>query len=165
MRVLWAAVFLLATMAAQAEIYRCPQGKTTVFSDAPCDEKAEPYQAKTPLIVVPHEKAPDLAQQYDARIAREKKAIKAENADWNKKYKAKKAEEERLRAARIKGEVTQGMQPEEVRRCMGEPSEISRDEDRSNTHETWTYLVGREKTQVYFKDGVVSRTYHKKLRR
>lgn len=165
MRMLWLGILLLMADPAMAEIYRCPQGKTTVFSDKPCDASAEAYEPKTPLIVVPHKKAPDLAEQYDARIAQEKKAIQEENADWNKKYKAKKAEEERLRAARAKGEVTQGMQPDEVRRLMGEPTEISRDEDRSNTHETWTYLAGRDKTQIYFKDGVVSRTYHKKLRR
>lgn len=165
MRMLWLGIWLLAVNPAMAEIYRCPQGKTTVFSDKPCDASAEAYEPKTPLIVVPHEKAPDLAKQYDARIAQEKKAIKEENTDWNKQYKAKRAEEERLRAARVKGKVVQGMQAEEVLRLMGDPTEISRDEDRSNTHETWTYLVGREKTQIYFKDGVVSRTYHKKLRR
>lgn len=165
MRVLGAAVLFLTTMAVQAEIYRCPQGKTTVFSDKPCDEKAEPYQAQTPLIVVPHEKAPDLAKQYDARIAQEKKAIKEENADWNKKYKARKLEEARLSAARAKGKVAEGMKAEEVRQLMGDPVEVSRDEDSANTRETWTYLVGRDKTQVYFKDGVVTRTYHKKIHR
>ena len=92
-------------MPATAQVYRCPQGKTTVFSDKPCDNQSEPYQAQRPVIVVPHEKAPDLAQQYDERIAREKKAHEAENAAWNRVYKTRKSEEERLRAARSKRKV------------------------------------------------------------
>jgi hypothetical protein len=165
MRVSWVVMCLLLTTSAQAEVYRCPQGKTTVFSDTPCDDKAQPYQARNPIIIVPHEKAPDLSRQFDERIAREKKAIKAENAEWNKAYKLRKSDEARFSAARIQGKVVRGMDAEEVRRLLGEPTEISRDEDAGNPHETWTYLQGREKTQVYFKAGVVTRTYAKKSRR
>lgn len=165
MRMLWGTVLLLLAVPAMAQVYRCPQGKTTVFSDKPCDDKAEPYQAQRPVVIVPHEKAPDLAQQYDERLAREKKARDEENASWNRDYKARKAEEERLRKARLQRKVVQGMKADEVRRLMGEPVEISRDEDQKSTRETWTYLTDRNKTQIYFKDGVVTRTYHKKSRK
>lgn len=165
MRMLGIVVLLLITVPATAQVYRCPQGKTTVFSDKPCDSQSQPYQAQRQVIVVPHDKAPDLARQYDERIAREKKAGEAENAAWNRDYKARKTEQERLRAARAKRKVVQGMKEEEVRRLMGEPTEISRDEDRNNIRETWTYLQERNKVQVYLKDGVVARTYHKKIKK
>ena len=165
MRMLWIGIWVLAATPAMAQVYRCPQGNTTVFSDKPCDDKAEPYQAQRPVVVVPHEKVPDLTHQYDERLAREKKTRNEENAAWNRDYKARKTEEERLGEARAQRKVVQGMKPEEVRRLMGEPTETSRDEDRKNTHETWTYLVDHNKTQIYFKDGVVTRTYHKKSRK
>ena len=57
------------------------------------------------------------------------------------------------------------MKADEVRRLMGEPTEISRDEDRKNIRETWTYLQERNKVQVYLKDEVVVRTYHKKIKK
>ena len=74
MRMVLAALLLAAGFPSWAEVYRCPRGDTTVFSDRPCGDQAVPYQAQRPLVVVPHQKAPDLARQYDERLAREKKA-------------------------------------------------------------------------------------------
>lgn len=165
MRMLWIGILMLVATSAMAQVYRCPQGKTTVFSDKPCDDKGELYQAQRPVVVVPHEKAPDLARQYDERLAREKKARDEENSSWNRDYKARKAEEERLRKARAQRRVVQGMKADEVRRLMGEPIEIRRDEDQKNARETWTYRMDRSKTRVYFKDGVVTRTSHSKVRK
>lgn len=165
MRMLWLGVLLMVAGPAMAEVYRCSQGKTTVFSDKPCKEGDAPYQAQRPIIVVPHDKAPDLAKQYDEREAREKKARDEENVAWNRDYAARKAEEKRLSAARAKRKVVQGMKADEVRRLMGEPTEVSRDEDRKDTKEVWTYFQDRSKVQVYLKDGVVTRTYHKKSRK
>lgn len=156
---------LLWAGAVQAEVYRCPKQEATVFSDKPCDASAMPYQSPRPAVVVPHGETPDLARQYDQRVAREKRENAKADAEWNRQYKARRTEEERLATARRQRKVAEGMRADEVRRLLGEPTETSRDEDREHVRESWTYRQDGGKTQVFFKDGVVTRTYHKKSRK
>lgn len=164
MRLMGVFMLLLAGVA-QAEVYRCPKADTTVFSDRPCDAAAEPYRAPQAPVIVPHQKAPDLARQYDERVAREKRENAQSDAEWNRQYKARKSTEARLEQARRQRKVVQGMKADEVRRLLGEPTETSRDEDHEHVRESWTYRLDDGKTQVYFKDGVVTRTTHKKSRK
>jgi len=152
---------ILLPLVASAELYRCPKDGTTVFSDKPCSDDAQPYMPK-PIQVVPATKVPDLAKQYDDRVSKEVKERNKADAAWSKDYEAKKQQDETIRNARMAGKVVVGMTQQQVRDLLGDPQIHSRNENKNIVREGWTYKNrDGSRTIVYFKDGIVSSTASK----
>ncbi|MGH8541105.1 MAG: DUF4124 domain-containing protein [Stenotrophobium sp.] len=160
-----ALALLLLAQAAQAELYRCQQGGTTVFSDKPCAKDAQPYQPEHPIQVVPHIQAPDLAKKYDEDVQRGKKDRDQADSKWNKDYQTRKEQEQRLKQAHAKRKVVAGMTAREVRSLLGEPVNTNRSESAKGVKESWTYMDNGARLTVSFKDGVVTGTTHHKGRK
>lgn len=92
-------LLILASPLAGAEVYRCEQGETTVYTDHPCDEAAVPLKLAGSLSVVPtapgHAEIVTRNREYvDAR-----RAEIAENRRTAARLRAEAAERERAARA------------------------------------------------------------------
>jgi hypothetical protein len=145
-----------------AEVYRCQKDGSTVFSDKPCEADAQAYQPKQSIVVVPRDKTPDLAKQYDERTVKETQERDTANDAWNKDYEVRKKKEASFRDAGIKRQAVEGMSQQQVRDLLGNPQITSRNENLGVVREGWTYRNrDGSRSVVYFKNGVVSGTAHK----
>lgn len=162
-----AAVALAITFPAGAEIYRCELNGKLTFTDRPCAVGAEPLELKKPIEMETAPGEAQLARDYDRRLAREVRGRGQGTAERADAYAARKAKAERIRAARLKGRVAQGMTPQDVRYVLGEPQTVTQSESQGVSRETWTYKEAGGTTQtVQFKNGEVSssKTGRKKRR-
>jgi len=140
------------------EIYRCQIDGRTVFSDKPCGAAAERIDVPPPMIMPAGPKADLLgeAERRDQAAAARKAQAEAE---WTAEYEARKAQEEKLRAARIADEIVTGMTPEDVRRLRGDPVTVATSQSGKSQRMTWSYLLeDGSRLHVKFTDGVVSST-------
>lgn len=134
-----AALALLLTPIAHAQVYRCEKGGVTVFSDKPCAANAEAYRPAHPLQVIPHDEVPDAALKTDDKLERERKARDEDYAKANRQYQEKKQEDQRVRAAQAQGKVAVGMSAAQVRDLMGEPLTTRRQKRKGRETEVWTF--------------------------
>lgn len=149
---------LLPLGAGADEMFRCEKDGTIVFSDKPCAANAEAYKPK-PIQVMPAAKAPDLAKQYDERMARQTGDRDQANEAWNKEHQEKKQQQDRVRDARVGRKVVAGMSQQEVLDMLGKPQVTSHNENLGVVREGWTYKrPDGSRDIVYFKDGIVSST-------
>ena len=162
---LLATLALLLPWAAHAKMYRCDKGGTVLFSDKPCAPDAQPYRPKEIQVIPSVKDAPDLAKEYDERMARQTRERDKDNEAWNKAHETQKKKDEAVRAAWVKGKPAAGMSQQQVRNLLGDPLVTSHNENRGVVREGWTYVMpDGSRTIVYFKDGIVSSTAtkHKK---
>jgi hypothetical protein len=153
---------ILLPPCAAAEVYRCQKDGGIVFSDKPCEADAQTYQPKQSIVVVPRDKTPDLAKQYDQRSAKETQERDKANDAWNKDYQVHKKKEASFRDAGIKRKAVEGMSQQQVRDLLGDPQITSRNENLGVVREGWTYKNrDGSRSVVYFKNGLVSGTAHK----
>lgn len=149
---------LLPPVARADEMFRCEKDGTIVFSDKPCAADAEAYKPK-PIQVMPATKVPDLAKQYDERMARQTKDRDEANEAWNKEHQEKKQQDARIRDARVGRKVVAGMSQQEVLDMLGKPQVTSHNENLGVVREGWTYKKpDGSRDIVYFKDGIVTST-------
>lgn len=152
-----AGLLLVAMLPASAEVYRCVDGDRVRYTDQPCVAGEVPH-ALPPAVVLP---AP-VVDDADVEQAERRRAAAAErrndaDAKWTAEYEARKADQERLRRARGRGEVVEGMSMEDVRRLHGEPYDVSRARGGKAERETWNYvLAGGGRLGVTFTDGRVT---------
>lgn len=143
-------------MAAQAQVYRCEQDGAVRYTDKPCSNKAKPIDLPDPIVVPAGPKA-DLLGEAERRREAQRKARDQADAEWVEAHEARKAEEDRLRTARITRTVVEGMSPGDVRRIHGEPAVVSKRESASGARETWSYVLdGDRRLHVTFSEGRVS---------
>jgi hypothetical protein len=151
-----AAGALLVCGSAAAQVYRCEQDGVVRYTDKPCSSKARPIDLPDPIVMPAGPKADLLG---DARRRREagREARDEADAAFVEAHEARKAEEERLRDARISRTVVEGMSGDDVRRIHGEPAVVSKRESGSGSRETWSYaLDGDRRLHVTFSEGRVS---------
>lgn len=135
---------------AAAQVYRCEQDGVVRYTDKPCSSKSRPVDLPDPIVVPAGPKADLLG---DARRKRQagREARDQADAEWVAGHEARKADEERLRTARITRTVVEGMSADDVRRIHGEPAVVSKRETKSGTRETWSYaLDGDRRLHVGF---------------
>ncbi|MEQ1439606.1 DUF4124 domain-containing protein [Fontimonas sp. SYSU GA230001] len=152
----WLAAALLNVQAARAEVYRCEQNGSIRFTDRPCSPQAQAVDLPDPVVLPAGPKA-DLLGEAEARQRSARSARDKADADWLQEHERRKADEERLRAARNAGEVAPGMSADEVRRLHGEPAVVSHSRGKDGDRETWSYVLsdGR-RLHVTFIGGQVS---------
>ncbi len=157
LRVLLAVFAAAAAPPAPAEVYRCVVGGVTQFSDRPCQAGDAPLAVPQANVMPADRAAAPLAEQHDRRVQAGREARDAEDAAWRQDHEARTAEAERLRAARVRGEVVRGMSAADVRRLLGTPTKIDSDRDARGLRERWSYAdSGAGRVTVTLRDGVVS---------
>jgi hypothetical protein len=140
------------------EIYRCQVDGATVFSDKPCGAAAERIDVPPPMIMPAGPKV-DLLGEAERRDQRAAERKAKADAEWNAEYEARKAHEEKIRAARIADAIVTGMTPDEVRRLRGDPVTVATSQGGKSQRMTWSYLLDDgSRLHVKFTDGVVSST-------
>lgn len=158
---------LLAAAPASAQVYRCQQGDTTVFSDKPCAPGARTVEVP-PAIVIPSGPRVDLIEEGRKREQRESQASSAQRKaeeEWQAQHAQSRAAEERIHRGRAEGKVVEGMSPADVRRIHGEPTVVSRNQRGEANRETWGYLLDRTRMTVVFTDDKVSSVSTRELRK
>lgn len=149
-------VTLAAADVAHAEVYRCEQNGVVRYTDKPCNPRAQALDLPEP-IVLPAGPKVDLLGEASKRKQKQREARDETDAQWLEEHEARKADEERLRSARIDGEVVEGMKEADVRRLHGEPAVVSRSSGKNGDRETWSYVLGDgRRMHVTFVDGQVS---------
>lgn len=156
MNVAVAAILAAAALpVAGAEVYRCESDGVIRFSDRPCGKAAQTVNIKEPIVLPAGPKA-DLLEQAERRTQEDREARDQADAAWLELHEAQKADDERLRSARIHNEVAVGMSQADVRRMRGEPAVMSRGSSSSGDRETWSYVLDSgERLHVTFVDGRV----------
>ncbi|MEW6166248.1 MAG: DUF4124 domain-containing protein [Pseudomonadota bacterium] len=151
------AAALVAATAARAEVYRCRDDDGVVrYTDKPCSTAARPIDLPDP-IVVPAGPTADLLGEAQQREDTKRAARDEADAEWIEQHAARKAEEERLRNARVTATVVEGMTPADVRRIHGDPLVVSESRSAKGVRETWSYtLEDKRRLHVTFTDGRVS---------
>ncbi|MFP5306421.1 MAG: DUF4124 domain-containing protein, partial [Gammaproteobacteria bacterium] len=130
---------LVAATVAQAEVYRCSDsGGVVRYTDKPCGTAAQPIDLPDP-IVVPAGPTADLIGEAKERKDTKRAARDEADAEWIEQHEARKAEEERLRNARVTATVVEGMTPADVRRIHGDPLVVSESRSAKGVRETWSY--------------------------
>lgn len=142
---------------AQAEIYRCQQAGQIQFSDRPCAAGAQPAQLPPATVVMPEPGTADLAREHDRRTQQHLRARAAEDGDLQRQRQQQRGDEARIRAARQRGDVVQGMSAIDVRHLLGEPAQISTRSDANHGDtQIWQYRDGkRSGATVSLRDGIV----------
>ncbi|HEX4895928.1 MAG TPA: DUF4124 domain-containing protein [Solimonas sp.] len=138
-----------------AQVFRCQKDGVTVYSDQPCAPGARPTALPTP-VVIPATTPTDLVGEAAKRAQRKKVQQKAEDAAFQEAHAQQKADETRIREARIADKVVTGMTPADVRGIYGEPTVVSRNESGGKDRETWSYADDQRRWHVTFTDGRVS---------
>ena len=156
-RVLGLLLAVFAPVAHAEPVYKCEHDGKITYTDRPCVPDAQPHALPKAIVVEPPAKSEqDLARQHDARIQRETTGRDKENAEWVKAHQNRQDREDRVRKAIIERQVIKGMSTDEVRRSLGEPSNIRRTESHGSPKETWTYAGNGESRTVNFKNDEVS---------
>lgn len=136
---------------AGAEVYRCEVKGSPVYTDKPCRAGAVP-RALPPLGTIPPAETAKLPPRHAltgaARSAREKS-----DAAWLKQHEARRAQEARMSPAIAEGRVLKDMTPDQVRRALGGPDEVTR---RAGSEE-WIYGSGKSRQVVLIEKGRVTR--------
>lgn len=141
---------LLAVLPVEAAVYRCEIGGSPVYTDRPCAAGVAPH-AMPQISTVPAAGDSDLAKDHDARIERGRKARDKDDAAWLKAHEETKDRAARMRAAIAEKKVLKDMTPDEVRRALGSPDEV----ERENGREEWVYGSGKARQVVVIEDGRV----------
>lgn len=151
-----ALVALAAADAARAEVYRCEQNGVVRYTDKPCNAQAQALDLPDP-IVLPAGPTEDLLGKARKRNQAQREARDKADTEWLEQHEAQKADEERLRSARIAGDVVEGMKADDVRRLHGDPAVVSHSRGKNGDRETWSYVLGDgRRLHVTFVDGQVS---------
>ena len=155
----WLPVLLAAAAAwpAEAAIYRCQQDGQLQFSDRPCAAGAQPAQLPPATVVMPEPGVADLAKEHERRTQQYRRARDAEDGELQQRRQQQRADETRIRAARQRGDVVQGMTATEVHQLLGKPAQVSTHSDAVNGDtEVWHYRDGkRSGATVSLRDGLV----------
>ena len=142
---------LLLALPAHAAVYRCEVEGRKLYLDRPCEAGGRPH-ALPALGVMPAGGEVDLAMEHDARRDRQRAARDQDDAAWLKAHRARKAVESRMNAAISEHRVLKDMSADQVRRALGSPDEVK----RNNGVERWTYVEGKKRRTVVLEDGKVS---------
>ncbi|HUR41085.1 MAG TPA: DUF4124 domain-containing protein [Verrucomicrobiae bacterium] len=159
--VLAAAVCVSARVTANV-IYKCDERGVITYTDRPCSPQAQ--RAELPALIVaqpPPRALLERAAAYDARQARDLAERERRDAEWLKAHGQKRQREDLVREAKVRGKVVKGMTPDEVRQALGEPDGIDSGDSFGTEKQTWTYMDGKAKRTVSFKDGAVTTTARK----
>lgn len=145
---------------AWAEVYRCTVDGVVQYSDRPCGAADAPLDVPAPNVMQaePVAKAVSTDRGADYRKARAE-----EDAQWRADYEARQASEQRIREARARGELVEGMTAADVRRKYGEPLRKTTSTTKKGRRETWHYEVaGTGRVTVTLQDGVVAQVHEGK---
>lgn len=138
-------VLLLSAPAGWAEVYRCVENGVPRYSDRACAAGSPPLPLAAPnLMHAPPSAA--LAAQHERRTAAERQARESADAEWRTAHEAERERERRVRAARVRGELSPGMSALDVRSLRGDPTRIERRTRAGVAQEVWVY-EGRGKTR------------------
>lgn len=156
MALLAAAVPAAANAGAQT-VYKCEDGDTVRYTDQPCIAGAVPYALPGVVVMAaPTSVEKNLADQYDERMERERKAGGVVNAKWLEAYRGFRDHKARVRKAIIENRVIRGMTMREVKSALGEPDRMQKSESHGSHKETWIYERDGARRRVNFKNGEVS---------
>ncbi len=161
-------LIIFATQAVAGGVYRWTDEDGNVhFGDRP--PRADTEKTDIPRHTEPPRRAPahnpySVVEQAARIDARDNAALQRRNAAWARDvadHEMRKAEEKRLRNARIQGEVVPGMGADIVRRMMGTPDTINRSDYGRGWEEQWVYYEpvsgGQTRTSyIYVKGGTVT---------
>ena len=140
---------LLASCAAQAQVYKCEKDGQITFTDRPCHKDAKPLHL--PPINTSGDAAYNhgVAEKYDERVRRESgKAGKTKKKDEKGRDDSPKARNE--------SGVDKGMSLDEVRALLGSPDSVLKQPGDDFLVEIWAYKpTGGPQHTVTFKNGVV----------
>jgi hypothetical protein len=152
MRVLLLLALAASSLGAHAAVYRCEVQGRPVYTDKPCAPGAQPH-AMAPIGAVPAAPASDLAAAHEAR--RERQLERRERADeaWLEAHAERRKRDATMGAAAARGKVLKDMSADEVRRALGGPDQVSREDGR----EEWTYGSGKQRRTVVLEGGKVVR--------
>jgi len=142
------ALFIVVSVSAHAEIYRCVSGGHARYTDRPCDASSVPAQLPQ-LNTIRRNLGDNLVDSHDERLQREKSARDKADAVFLSKHAAHVDREKAVRRAIINHQVINGMTPSEVESALGPV-------DEKLPQGGWRYRHDGQRTTILFKSGRVS---------
>ncbi len=136
-------LLLVLPAMANAAVYKCTVNGQAVFSDSPCGDDAKE---------IDHQPAPAIGGRFDTGTDVEfYKPEKRKNASGSDPCPY--INTTKLRRLIIQKKITQGMQPDDVRRSWGSPSSVN----TGGSSTQWAYhYPDYSSSYVYFRNGCVS---------
>ncbi len=150
---------LVAASTANAGVYKCtaPDGSLT-FSDKPCPDAPgkevhlrDKDHVPDPVTQRMLRSQGRLADEFDRRREQSNRANLRRRSGTVAEKQANDAEERRLRHAKNRRQVVDGMGEDDVRDVLGKPDRVN----QSSGSDQWVYDDGDQSTYVYVEDGEV----------
>lgn len=157
-------LIFLATQAAAGGVYRWTDDDGNVhFGDRPPSADTEKTDIPRNTTQPDRDAGYSVMEQAAKIDARDRAALERRNEVWARdvaEHEARKAEEGRLRAASVRGEIVVGLPADQVRRIKGRPDTVNRSDYGRGWEEQWVFYStmngDRETDYIYVKDGVVT---------
>jgi len=136
-RTLSAFALMAASLAAEAEVYKCVLNDRLAYQSTPCAPGDDPTRLNPQPGEGLAQARQDAEQSYWQKVKQRRADAKADA-----ERRAREAEQKRRAAAERaidKGELLAGMTPDEVQRAWGEPSSVKQSEFNGKKRERWRY--------------------------
>jgi hypothetical protein len=144
-----------ATLAAQADIYRCDQGGQPVYTAHPCpgERIGSELTSRAGRGNAANAAAQGKeAQQWEQESAAAQSQQRQADAEWLERH----AQEKRIEDAYRRREVVAGMTQNQIRQILGTPDRMGKYADAQGQEDIWEYPDrGTGRSTVIFRDGRV----------
>lgn len=136
-RIFSAFVMMAASLAAEAEVYKCVLNDRLAYQSTPCSPGDDPARLSPEPAGAIAQAREQADQSYWQKVKQERDEARTEALQ-----RAEEAEKERRAEAEraiVRGELLTGMTPDEVKRAWGKPTNVKQSEFNGKKRERWRY--------------------------